>query len=527
MLLIFVGVWLWLAGYLSNWSDDGFMLSAARGFLLTGEPSFVDIERCGQLTSGLYHRAFEVSRWISWSFQIFGESLLTARLVPFIFTLGTWLLYVSYTSWRGYTTAKQVLIVSILFFAQSMVLEKSLAVRMYAPLLFFLLLTLIALWEAGASLQQKKRILSLAWLTLAGLAMWFTVDWHLLHFPIALLAIILLWATLTWDAPANILRRLWAWKGSLPILKNSVITILLLAAAIGALLVGPRVVDTLGLEVLGSQRIFLTPWDNLFGLLRFGLVVNILLLIWWKRSQLSNPRRDFNSWILTTGVISSVLVAVLFNSHLVFYTRYFYLSVGLVALGAAPLVAGLSARSYLPAALGVYVLLNGLVSYGTFYLDRADIKSAISWLKANTNETDIIFSSGATLFYHDGTSLCDRTVPLAKVQEVGEASEDPEILGGFRTGSTEYRYKSRDAVGSILKANPSAEVYFVYKEFHKVRSFIYRWTTGREREPVGGLYRFLKDGDFGEPVLSGMGSGGLRRLDTAKLLKDLENEYFP
>ena len=103
---IFSGIWFLMAAILPPWSDESSQLAAARGIFLTGRPFSVDFSQCAQLTPHQYIRGLELSQLMAWSYGIFGESLRAARTVPFVFTIGTWLLYIVYTRWRGYSSGR-------------------------------------------------------------------------------------------------------------------------------------------------------------------------------------------------------------------------------------------------------------------------------------------------------------------------------------------------------------------------------------------------------------------------------------
>ena len=212
----FIATWYVLAGNLTVWSDEIAHLATAKGLQLTGEPFTVLFDQCAQLTADQYHRGLEISRMTAWSYDLWGESLVAARSVPLLFTVATWLLYVVYTRWRGYSSVKQIFIVTVLFFGQTMVLEKALFVRVYAPLLFFLLLSLIAIWEGFHSWRSRKYLWAAGWLAVAFLSLAFTRNWHLLQFAIVILGITLLWMAAYYVPVLHLLRRGWGWLASLP-----------------------------------------------------------------------------------------------------------------------------------------------------------------------------------------------------------------------------------------------------------------------------------------------------------------------
>jgi hypothetical protein len=293
------------------------------------------------------------------------------------------------------------------------------------------------------------------------------------------------------------------------------------------MIIGPVGLDTVGLKVLDANRTHITVWDNAFALLRFLIATNVLLILWWKYGHLVSSRRDFNSWMFATGIISGLIIALVFNVHWVFYTRYLYLSAGLAALGAAPLLTALPSRYYLLAALGVYLLFNAGVTTATFTLNRSDVQSAVGWLEDNTTEDDIIFSYRIPLYFvGGGVTLADRTVPIWRTDVVDQASNEGRGLGYLRRASRNP-YLEKNEVTALLESRPISDVYFIYTEHYELRTNLYKWTTGRDRGSNDNLYWFLRSGDFGEPVAKGMRSGNVLQLDRLQLLTELAKQTFP
>ena len=155
VLVIFLGVWFPLAKYIPAWSDESSHMSVGKGLLMTGEPVPFDFDQ-GKLTEYSYTRALAISYLTKWFYQIGGESLLVARLMPLFFTLLTFATYVWYRRARHKISGEHILIAGILFFLQSMVFEKSMYVRYYAPLAFLFMISLIMLWEGMQSYERKR-----------------------------------------------------------------------------------------------------------------------------------------------------------------------------------------------------------------------------------------------------------------------------------------------------------------------------------------------------------------------------------
>ena len=551
---LFTGVWFVLAGNLTTWSDEITQIATAKGILqtgnpFTGKPFIVFFDHCAQLLSSQYHRAVEVSRLTALSYEIFGDSITAARLVPFAFTIATWLLFIGYTRWRGYSSGPQILVVTILFFGQSMILEKSLFVRMYAPMLFFLVLSLIAVWEAVIYWRARKLPLAIAALGLAVVSMGITAGWHLLQFAIFALAVAFLGMMIRRIPPKYLLQRGWNQLASLPGTWRYLGIAFLVLAAAGTMTVAPQVINVLGAELVGLPKVFSTPWDNLFGLLRFLLVTNVLLVLWWRRSQSPDSDRDFNSWILDVGVISGLLVALLMNHSLVFYTRFFYLSAALVTLGVSGMIVGLPSKQHVAAALGIYVVVNAFLSVITFQFDRDNSKSAINWLESNSSEQDIVLTFGGGLELNSGSPVCGRTESIYNFQREDGSSDSSLGVGGIitharRAAESSYPFITGDQLIGMLDSNPDADVYFMYTDGDHFRDTLFSWTTGRSRTQRNDLYgivmgrpssvagpdlfKLLKDGDVGQDVMSGLrGGAGLKRIDRGRLLAALEDRTFP
>ena len=142
LLIVFLGVWTPLAIHIPAWSDESSHMSVGKGLLMTGEPRVFDFDQ-GKLTEYRYTRALAISYLTKWFYQIGGESILIARLMPLLFTLLTFAIYVWYRRARHKISFEHIFIAGILFFLQSMVLEKSLYVRYYAPLAFLFMIRVV------------------------------------------------------------------------------------------------------------------------------------------------------------------------------------------------------------------------------------------------------------------------------------------------------------------------------------------------------------------------------------------------
>lgn len=533
---VFVAVWSMLAGGLTAWSDELDHIAEAKGLLLTGQPFAAVFDTCAEVLGPGGGRATEISRLTEKSFRLFGESMTSARLVPFIFTIGSWLLYLAYTGWRGYSSRKQVLIATLLFFGQSMVLEKALYVRVYAPLLFFIILSLIGIWEGFNYWREGRRPMSLAWLAVAVLSLAITARWHLVQYGILVVAVVFLWLLARNLAPGYLIRSGWSRLVSLPAVQRYAAIALLALGLLAIMAAAPQALNELGARLFGFQKVHVTSWDNLFGLIRFLLVTNVLLFLWWRRSEAPGGGRDFNSWVLDVGIVSALLIALLMNHNFVFWSRYFYPSVGLIALGVSGTLALSPRVQYIFAVLGTYVVINGLVSGFNLTLDRSNIKGAIDWLNNNSTDRDTILAYNAQLYLYNGKELCGRTVTITNsaTKNLGDFS--------YLQGPGTYQYISIEDLATTLDSKPSGNVYFLYTDAHEFRRKLFSWTTGRSRSQRNDLYgllfnrpalkqkdmlRLLRDGDLGEDVISGLRGSGLKRIDRGSLIQALETSGLP
>lgn len=541
----FIISWYWLADNLTAWSDEIAHLAAAKGIQITGQPFTVIFDQCARLTADQYHRGFEISQMTAWSYNIWGESLAAARSVPLMFTIGTWLLYIVYTRWRGYSSGKQIFVMTVIFFGQSMVLEKALYVRIYAPLLFFLLLSLIAFWESLNSWQSRKFLWLAGWLAVAIVSLACTRNWHLIQFAIAGLSMVLLWLSAYHTPAIGLLRKSYTWLTSLPAGTKYLAISVLAIFFVGTITLAPRLVDLLGSEVIGFQigfsfgrgyisPVFLIPWDNIAGLLRFLLAINVLIIYWWKVGKTPPADRDFNSWLLSTGILSGILIALLMNHNFVFWSRFFYPSVGLVVLGASATLAAIPNTYGIALVIGIYLLINTAISISTFHFDRSNIQEGIKWLQSNTDQQDAILTFNAQLYIHGGNDLCSRAFSINGRQEAVQnpshlenVSINRNAFGYLQSGGGSSPFITGDALNQFLNDNPDTDMYFLYTDHHGFRNDLYSWTTTKKRTNENNLFHLLKSKDVGETVIAGLRGSGLKKIDRSKLTKALAARNFP
>ncbi|MBI4280434.1 MAG: hypothetical protein HY660_18430 [Armatimonadetes bacterium] len=522
----FLGTWAFLAGHLTAWSDEIGHMAVAKGILLTGRPRLAVFDRCAELTPIENWRGYEVSWLTARAYQTFGESLTAARLVPLVFTLATWGVYVIYAVWREKAPARQVAFATVLFFGQSLVLEKALYVRVYAPALTLLLVSLIALWEGLRAWRGGRTGPAVLWFAAAAAAILYPTlrGWHPLILATFVLAVACLWL----HGHGRVAAIAQAARRTLDVMPVA-LRYLALAVAVYAVLstgaVTARLMDLVANRLVGVQRVHAIYWDNLLGLVRFGVVLNVLLLVWlWKppRSD-APPRLDFHSWLLATGVLSGLLTGLFMNHNFVFYGRFFYLAAGLVVLGASRRLAAVPAARAVPLVV-VFLAINVAASAANFYYDRSNIREAIAWLQRNTGPRDVVFAFNAELYVHGGSDLCARSIPIIRRVE-----GPPVVMRGYqwmRRPANVRPYLTRDEMKEVLRSHSAANLYFLYTDHYQVRDRLFKWMTGRNRTIRLDMFGTLKDGDVGEEILPGLRGAGLKRLDRARLLKELEERDY-
>ncbi len=538
ILVGFLGAWAYLAQAVPAWSDEISHLSAAVGILKTGQPFHVAFDRNAQILSeNLYVRGIEVTRLAALAFQLFGVSVPVARLVPLVFILLTWLLFIGYQALRGISPLSAAGAASaLLFFGQSMVLEQALYVRVYAPMGLLLLLAMIALWEGFQAFKRNRPLRAIAWWGVMAVCVGVTTPrWHLIPLPVMLLGAYLLrernrvaLAGLPLAIPDRFRR--------LPLGRKCLLGGLAIYGVLSVGAVTTWWLDALASKLFGVQRAFSIYWDNLIGLTRFLLGVNVLLWI-WVRGVLPRlkERMEFEAWLLSVGLISGLAIGLLMNHNYIFYSRFFYCSVILTVLGASHLIRVLSTRQT-AAAVAAYLFLNAFVSWGTFRWDRSNIREAVAWLRQNTDSGDILLTFNSDLSLHGWGDLCDRAYPILREQYELPRSGQPVILElkpRVSTGITSYLYRDparasrwyipKEELKRLLNAHPQAGVYFLFTDHYQFRDRLFQRTTGKSRTRRKDLFGLLKEGDSGRELIPGLRSCGLRELDRKRLLAALEN----
>lgn len=504
VLIVFLGIWAPLAIHIPAWSDESFHMSVGKGLLMTGEPRVFDFDQ-GKLSEYRYTRALAISYLTKWFYQIGGESILVSRLMPLLFTLLTFVVYVWYRRVRHKITFQHILIAGILFFFQSMVLEKSLYVRYYAPLAFLFMISLIMLWEGMQRYAQRNFFQAMGmWALSASILILPTLDtWHIQHIPMFFLAFALLFFGRK-DARrvalfSSIARHPWR----------------VAACVLGIVIIAPFFTILFNFLLVnvrfGLRRMdvsFSTYWDNVAGLVRYLWALNVSVL---GLRALFRGRWDFDVWLFLTGILSGFAFG-LFNPHSFnFYSRFFYVPVVLTVLGSSGIIISSVVRPRLRyTLLGLYIVLNILLSFTTFYYDRSTIKKAVTWLNANQQQNDVLLTFYSELGLNGGDKLMYKAHPIMAVSQAST---------------------SIDALIDLVEEHKEGTVFLLYSHHYQFRDTLYRWTTGTDRDPPNNLFRYLISTHAGgEEVLPGMRGSGLKRYRAEELrtvLINLKHRGFP
>jgi len=473
VLLTFLGIWYVLAANLTAWSDEITHLTVGKGLLLTGRPYGWNFDQ-GSLTGGQNTRGLLISHSVKFVYRMLGETMLDVRLIPLGFTLLTFLLFVGYISKRHKSSIEHICLVGILFFGQSLILEKSLYVRFYAPLAFFVIAGLICYWEGLQSFKKKQYLhTTLLWSVSAGaMALPSLDDWQIQHIPIFLLALMLSSGSFVNHAIAFL-------KQHAKKVLFSCILFFLMAPFL-VLLIDILLINlTVGSHTLGIS--FVTYWDNIMGLIRYTWALNIVLMgtFFLIPKGKEAIKWDFFSWLYSVGLISGIAFGLLNPHNFIFYSRFFYLPVVLTVLGFSGLFLKMFDRSIIQKRIIItYLCLNFILSYTTFYYDRSNIVRPIQWLNTHL-DTSVLLTFSSELELHRGKTLIHKAHPIIAGQDVQEIRR----------------------IIDVVAANPSKDVYFLYTDHYQLREALYRFTTGKVRTIPGDFFRHLKDVIPGEKVI--------------------------
>jgi len=506
IVLVFATAWFWLASSLTGWSDEITHMSVAQGLIKTGTYSYIDFDS-GKVSdyypSGLYTRGKLISLMTSLSYQLFGFSLLSARSVPLIFTVLIFLVFATYIKMRYKSGWRNIFFVSIFFFCQSMVLEKSLYVRMYAPLGLILMISLIFYWEGLGFWERGKKSEGAGFMAVAFFLTLLPVldTWHYQQISIFFVAVIAGFFVKNRGFVEKILKhRMKSIIGAVVCCILFPFILLIFNVVISRLPVGNR--------IMGNS--FITYWDNIAGLVRFALAANICLLgFFLPHRDMKYPAQAFVEWLFIIGLVSGLFTALYTPHNFIFYSRFFYLPILLLVLSFPIILSGsLKRGKSVKIAIASYVAINIALSFSNFYFERSNIRKPISWLVSNLGKEEVLLVFASELQLHGGGGLSLRAISVP-------ASKKPEDI---------------KKVIAILTESGKGDVYFLYTDHYAFRDTLYHFTSGRNRSPGADLFRFLRDDLNGVSVMSGLRGCGLKRFGRDRLKNDLQelvNRGYP
>ncbi len=485
VIVAFAGAWLLLAQSLPLWGDEVSHLQAAKGFIEKGRPVCWNFDT-GRFDGHEYTRALTMTGMTAQVMRGGGESLLAVRAIPLVFTvllLGAFLIYARV---RQQLSALGLALVVIFFLGQAVVLEKALYLRFYPPLACLALVAFLAFWEAWNGWLHGPRRNVLFCGLLLGAAFLFPIldHWQIQHAQILVFAILI--------AAALKISRCQEWLERYRGLVAAGVGLLLLVApvivmfndvAMSSLSIGNRVIG----------RTFVTYWDNLLGLSRFILELNVVCLgMFWKATSVKDGHRQFWIWLYWTGIISGIATGLFTPHNHVFFSRFFYIPIILAVLGfAGRLATEPLLRDRQRFLISGYLLINTLLSVGNFYLDRNNLRVPIRWLKQNVQPTDTILVYMTHLQIQGGAALIPQVVPIKAGQDWQEVDRLIALLEGISVG----------------------KIYFLYSDEYQWRDRLYQWTTGEDRSPPSEVFRFLKEMVPSVQILSNLRACGLVSFD--------------
>ena len=469
IVFVFLFAWVLLADYLYVWSDELGNLGQGKAFYLTGEFKSFDFDKNKVINDRIEARDLLLDRVVSFFLSIRpkgSSEILWARLAPLLFTLLTFLLVLFYGFLRFRLSSDSLICLSALFLGQSMVLEESLFVRIYAPLMFCVVGTFICYWEGRQYFLNGKKTMAMVMFLASAAFTGVTIldHWQFEQIPIIVLAIVLSFSK--------------TFEGLVRFLNTRKLQLFFIA--LGLLIFCPFFViildEIMSKMVIGNILIgitFITFWDNVMGLLRSALSLNICLIgvfitIFKDKGKV---KFGFAWWIYFVGIISAILGALLNPHSFAFYTRYYLTSVVLALVGFAfvfeEVVPSPTRRKIL---IILYLLINLFLSFANFYWDRSNTRDAVSWLKMNIGKDEKFLTFNANLGLYGGESLFNRAYG---VQDVYDEMAKAKALRLF------------------LKNHPQEKIYYLYIDGYCFRDELYKLTTGEERTIPDSLYNYI------------------------------------
>ncbi len=498
IIVLFLVVWFFSAKSFTGWGDEITHFSTAKGLVETGEYRTWAFDK-GYANPYFYTRGLVITYLASLAYKMAGLSFLAFRLVPLAFVLLTFLTFALYIRWRHQASNKALAYAAIFFFGQAFIFEQSVYIRVYAPLGWFMVMSLILYWESAVAFG-KRNFMSGVWFLVGSLLLLILPAAD--HWQVSHIAIYFLGFLLTWPVFLNLFLKIDE-RFSIRVKIFWVCSIILLAPFVVFVLdvsMSHLIMNTKKL-VLG--RNYVTYWDNLAGLTRYVLALNVCFLAvsWVMETLRKNKRLDFYSWLLFTGIVSGILIG-LFNPHNhIFFSRFFYVSVVMSVLGFSQILlrAEISpkARRWI---VGIFIFVNAGLFAVNAYWERSNIRVPIAWLNQNLKQDDLLLVYASQLQLHGGESLCRRAYVINPTQN----KQDIQALLG------------------VVSQSQTQEIYYLYTDHYQLRERLYLWTVGENRSPASDLFRYLKDVVPSKHVLPGLRACDLIEFQKTDLLMSLE-----
>jgi len=500
LLAVFGLVWFEISASTPPWFDEFRHLSAAKSMIAWGKPIVVDTSSDVKRVIR-YARGKVITYPVMFLYKHGLTQLAWMRLIPLVFVLLTLLFWVAYLSYRHRWNEEGTVLLLLFFLGQPMVLEQSTYLRMYAPLGLVFSIVSVCLWELKEAWKTKQFNLLCLLLTVLFLGMWVPKldSWHNQQVPQLLLALFML--------------NQYGWKASVFWVRKPLYSLLFFMVL---LWLAPMVVDVLNQWVprmsmewgIWMGYAFETYWDNVGGLIRFMLAVNFMLIgLRWIFTR-PGPY-DIFRWLYLSGLFSGIGLALFVPPKYIFFSRYFYLPIIAVTIGFTGMfVQQKDLRPWVKKFLITGYLLTGIfITFINFYFDRSNISVALSWLKENMRQGDV-------LLYYNPSYEADINIG----RSVGH--------GTFVITS----YKDIDKIIDFIQSSHARRVFFLMNNHYKFRDKLFEATTGVHREGVGNrISNFLNFDVAGDSVLPGLRSCDLKEFQAESAVLELKRleEYPP
>ncbi|GEM_PF-2073390 len=503
VLAIFIAVWAWVVVATAPWGDENFHLAAAAGLHYSGKADLWDIDKnkISDLTDNQdYNRGQIITRPTAFLMKISLNNMLLFHIIPLFFSLLTLGFWAWYAGRRMKFGLGAVMLLSIFILGQPIFLEEAAYLRAYSALGLFMSVAVIGLWEAREGFI-RKRWAAVMW---GGLAVMMAIvvpqldHWQSQHI-LAIIFSALLLHDKVWQRTQKFL--------SNPRKVAFVAVPLLLLAPFAVIVIDQMMV---GIK-MGSRPMplsFVTYWDNIAGLLRFMLALNVCL-IGFKWLAQGLVKRSFWSWLYVSGILSGIFLALFLPLSHIFYSRFFYIHVLLGSIGFLGLFLEKNPQPGLRRAMIAGYLVIGICFSGiNFYYDRDNRQDGVVWLKENLKKNDILFAFSPQYMFNNGEELIGRTYFIGRSADLEKVEEIIRIAQNPGTG----------------------RIFFFCADFYQFKNRLYHWTTGGDRifkygDEVNYIYYAIPS----ESVLRNPRGFDIRIYDAAVLaegLKTLREEGF-